>query len=69
MAKAKTKKAVEGPKIKSADQVLDENKVYKEMLETHMQYINDLHKRINELELVLDDHRAVISVMRGRLGV
>ena len=40
----------------------------KKIAET-MECIDAVHKRINELELILDEHKAIILTMRGRLGV
>jgi len=69
MAKAKAKKE---PIIKSVDQVLDENKAYRDLVKdvTNLNEIINIHSRkINELDILTSEFKAIIDTMRGRLGV
>ena len=69
MAKTKAKKE---PIVKSVDQVLDENKAYRDLVKdvTNLNEMISIHsQKINKLDTLTNECKAIIDTMRGRLGV
>ena len=71
-----TKKAIKEVQEKAekhhknrVDQLFTMFKSHGEMLADHIGYINDINKRIDELESELNQSKALITTMRGRMGV
>ena len=72
MAKKETKKGASlesTAKTKPSKKEVKKLPNYDKKLAETMECMDAVHSRINELELILDEHKAIILQMRGRMGV